>query len=48
MCFGCKEKDHNIADCPKEEASKQVCRNQIVWFDKPEYPTSTENLSNSG
>jgi hypothetical protein len=21
-CFGCKEKDHNIAVCPKEEASK--------------------------
>jgi superfamily I DNA and/or RNA helicase len=23
-CFGCKEKCHNIADCPKEEASKHV------------------------
>jgi hypothetical protein len=23
-CFGCKEKGHNIAVCPKEEASKQV------------------------
>jgi Pyruvate/2-oxoacid:ferredoxin oxidoreductase delta subunit len=21
-CFGCKEKDHNIVVCPKEEASK--------------------------
>jgi hypothetical protein len=24
-CFGCKEKGHNIAVYPKEEASKQVC-----------------------
>jgi hypothetical protein len=24
-CFGCKEKGHNIAIYPKEEASKQVC-----------------------
>jgi hypothetical protein len=24
MCFGCKEKCHNIADCPKEEGSKEV------------------------
>jgi hypothetical protein len=48
MCFSCKEKDHNISDCPKEEASKQVCQNQIVRFDKPEYLTSVENLSTSG
>jgi hypothetical protein len=27
-CFGCKEKGHNIAICPKEEPSKQVCQNQ--------------------
>jgi hypothetical protein len=26
-CFACKEKCHNIVDCPKEEASKQVCQN---------------------
>jgi hypothetical protein len=24
--FGCKEKGHNIAICPKEEASKQLCQ----------------------
>jgi hypothetical protein len=27
-CFGCKEKCHNIANCPKLEASKQVCQNR--------------------
>jgi hypothetical protein len=37
-CFGCKEKGHNIADYPKEEASKQVCQNRTVRFYKPEYP----------
>jgi hypothetical protein len=26
-CFACKEKYHNITDCPKDEASKQVCQN---------------------
>jgi hypothetical protein len=26
-CFGSKEKDHNIAVCPKEQGSKQVCQN---------------------
>jgi hypothetical protein len=41
--FGCKEKDHNIANCPKEEASKQVCKNWTVRFGKPEYSVSTEN-----
>jgi hypothetical protein len=30
MCFGCKEKGHNIAVCSKEEASKQVCQNCTV------------------
>jgi hypothetical protein len=25
MRFACKEKDHNITICPKEEASKQIC-----------------------
>jgi hypothetical protein len=29
-CFGCKEKYHNIAICPKEEASNQVCQNQWI------------------
>jgi Pyruvate/2-oxoacid:ferredoxin oxidoreductase delta subunit len=42
-CFGCKGKGHNIANYPKEEASKQVCQNRTVWFGKPEYPVSTEN-----
>jgi hypothetical protein len=32
MSFGCKEKCHNIAICPKEEASKQVCQNQSIRF----------------
>jgi hypothetical protein len=41
-CFSCKEKCHNIAVCPKEEASKQVCQNQTVWFGKPEYPISAK------
>jgi hypothetical protein len=31
-CFACKEKCHNIANCPKEEAWKHVCQNRIVWF----------------
>jgi hypothetical protein len=37
-CFGCKEKCHNIAVCPKEEALKQVCQNRTIRFGKPEYP----------
>jgi hypothetical protein len=40
-CFGCKEKSHNIAVCPREEASKRVCQNWTVRFGKPEYPVST-------
>jgi hypothetical protein len=28
-CFGCKEKCHNIAVCPEEEASKQVCQTEL-------------------
>jgi hypothetical protein len=47
MGFGCKEKGHNIAIYPKEEASKQVCQNQIVRFGKPEYPVSAENFITS-
>jgi hypothetical protein len=47
-CFGCKEKGHNIVVCPKEEASKRDCQNQIVRFGKPEYPVSTENFRTSG
>jgi hypothetical protein len=27
MCFGCKEKGHNIANCPRKEESKKVCKN---------------------
>jgi hypothetical protein len=48
MCFGCKEKYHNIVVCPKEEASKQVCQNRTVRFGKPEYPILTENFRTSG
>jgi hypothetical protein len=46
--FGCKEKCHNISVCQKEEASKQVCRNQTVRFDKPEYLVLIENYKTSG
>jgi hypothetical protein len=48
MWFGCKEKGHNIDVCPKEEASKQVCQNWTVRFDKPEYRVSAENFRTSG
>jgi hypothetical protein len=47
MCFACK-KDHNIADCRKEEASKQVCQNRTVRFCKPEYPVSAKKFRTSG
>ena len=47
-CFGCKEKGHNIADCPKEEALKQVCKNRTVRFGKPDYPVLAENFRTSG
>jgi hypothetical protein len=29
-CFACKEKDHNIVDCRKEEVLKQVYQNWMV------------------
>jgi hypothetical protein len=48
MCFGCKEKGHNIAVCPKEEASKRICQNRTVWFGKPKYPVLIENFRTSG
>jgi hypothetical protein len=48
MCFGCKEKDHNIAVCPKEEASKRIYQNRTVRFGKPEYSILTENFRTSG
>jgi hypothetical protein len=41
-------KGHNIAVCPKEEASKQICENWTVRFSKPEYPVSTENFRTPG
>jgi hypothetical protein len=47
MCFGCKEKEHNIAVYLKEEALNQVCQNQTVQFGKPEYPVLTENFRTS-
>jgi hypothetical protein len=46
-CFGCKEKCHNIAVCPKEEVSKQVCQNRIARFGKLEYPVLVENFITS-
>jgi hypothetical protein len=48
MYFSCKEKCHNIADCSKEEVSKQVYQNWTVRFGKLEYPVSTENFKTSG
>jgi hypothetical protein len=48
MCFACREKDHNIAICLNEEASKQICQNRTVRFGKPEYPVSTENFRTPG
>jgi hypothetical protein len=47
-CFGYKEKSHNIADCSKEEVSKQVCQNWTIQFGKLEYPVSIENSRTSG
>jgi hypothetical protein len=47
MCFACKEKGHNINNCPKEEVSKQVCQNWSVRFDKPDSLVSTENSRTS-
>jgi hypothetical protein len=46
-CFSCKEKDHNIAAYPKEEASKQVCQNWTIRFGKPENLVLAENLRTS-
>jgi hypothetical protein len=42
-----KKKGHNIADCTKEETSKQVCQNRIVRFGKLKYPISAENSRTS-
>jgi hypothetical protein len=47
MCFDYKEKCHNIADCPKEEALKQVCQNWRVRFGKPDSSISVENSRSS-
>jgi hypothetical protein len=43
-----QKKDHNIAVCPKEEASKQVCQNWTVRFGKPDVPILAENFRNLG
>jgi hypothetical protein len=47
MCFDYKEKCHNIDDCPKEEALKQVRQNWRVRFGKPDSPISVENSRSS-
>jgi 5'-3' exonuclease len=47
-CFDCKEKGHNIAIYPKEEALKRLCQNQTVRFGKTEYPVSAKNVRTSG
>jgi hypothetical protein len=46
-CFAYKEKGHNIADCPKDEASKHICQNRTVKFGKPESPVLVENSRTS-
>jgi hypothetical protein len=46
-CFACKEKNHNIADCPKEEVSKHDYQNRRVRFGKPGYSVSAENYRTS-
>jgi hypothetical protein len=43
-----QEKCHNVADCPRKEELKQVCKNQTVRVDKPECSVLTENLRTSG
>jgi hypothetical protein len=43
-----KKKGHNLADCPNEDASKQVCQNQTIRLSKPEYSVSAENFRTSG
>jgi hypothetical protein len=48
ICFACKEKSQNIADCSKKETSKQVCQNQMVRFGKPKGPVLVENFRTSG
>jgi hypothetical protein len=48
MCFTRKGKGHNIADCPKEEVSKQVCQNWRVRFGTPDSLILTENFRTSG
>jgi hypothetical protein len=47
-CFASKEKGHNIADCPKEEALKQACQNWRVRFGKPDSPVLVENSRTYG
>jgi hypothetical protein len=47
MCFGCKDKVHNIADCPRNEESKQICKNRTVRFGKQECSVSAENPKTS-
>jgi hypothetical protein len=42
-----KKKDHNIADCLKEEVLKQVCQNRRVRFGKSDNPISVENSRTS-
>jgi hypothetical protein len=45
--FACKEKGHNIANCPKEEASKQICQNWTIRFGKSEYPILAKKIRTS-
>jgi hypothetical protein len=46
-CFTCKEKCHNIADCSREEVSKQICKNRRVRFGKPDSLVLAENFRTS-
>jgi hypothetical protein len=46
-CFTYKEKCHNIADYPREEALEQVCQNRWVQFGKPDNPILIKKIRTS-
>jgi hypothetical protein len=46
-CFACKGKYNNIANCLKEEATKQVCQNRNVQFGKLYSPILAQNSRSS-
>jgi hypothetical protein len=48
ICFACKEKGYEIADCPKEEMAKKVCQNWVFRFGKPDNLVFVENCRTPG